>query len=64
MHILGTARNECHNSQEHGSSRYGKADGPADTLLDVHQAGDRQEGAQVDGKVEPVEEAILLLAIL
>ena len=64
VHVFGAASHKCDNSQQHGSSRDGKANGPADTLLDVHQGGDCQEGPQVDGKVEPVEEAVLLLSIL
>ena len=64
MDILGAAGHKGDDCQQHCSCRDGKADGPADTLLDVHQGGDSQEGAQIDGKVEPVEEAVFLLPIL
>ncbi len=64
VHIFGAASHKGDDSQQHGSSRDGKSDGPAHALLDIHQGCDRQEGPQVDGKVEPVEEAVLLLSIL
>jgi len=64
MHIFGAASHKGDDSQQHGSSRDGKANGPAHALLDIYQSGDRQKGPQVDGKVEPVEEAVLLLSIL
>ena len=64
MHILGAASYKGDHSQQHGPCRDGKADGPANALLHIHQRGDSQEAAQVDGKVEPVEEAVLLLLVL
>ncbi len=64
VYIFGAASHKGDDSQQHGSSRDGKSDGPAHALLDIHQGGDRQEGPQVDGKVEPVEKAVLLLSIL
>ena len=64
MHVFGAASHKGDDSQKHGSSRNGKANGPAYALLDIHQGGDCQKGPQVDGKVEPVEEAVLLLSIL
>lgn len=64
MHIFGAASYKGDDSQQHGSGRDGKSDGPTHALLDIHQGGDRQEGPQVDGKVEPVKEAVLLLSIL
>ena len=64
MDILGAAGHKGDNSQQHGSRRNGKPYGPAHTLLDIHQGRDCQKGPQVDGKVEPVEETVLLLSIL
>ena len=64
VHVFGAASHKGDNSQQHGSSRDGKSDGPAHALLDIDQGCYRQEGPQIDGKVEPVEEAVLLLSIL
>ena len=33
-------------------------------VLHIYDHGDRQQRAQVDGQVEPVEEAVLVLAVL
>lgn len=64
VHILGAASHKSDNSQKHGNCRDGKSDGPANTFLDVDKGCDGQERAQVDGKVEPVKEAVFLLAVL
>lgn len=64
VRVKAAAGQEGDDGQRHGGSRDGKADSPGHRVLDVHDDRDSQAAAPVDGKVEPVEEALLFQAVL
>lgn len=64
MGVEAGACSEGDDGNGHGHCGDGKTDGPADAVLDIDHHSHRQAAAPVDGKVEPVEEGLLLQAIL
>jgi len=58
------ADEEAANGQTHGHRRHAKAPTPTHVLLNVHQRRGRNQSADVDGEVEPVEEGRLPLLLL
>lgn len=64
MSVEAAAGQKGDDGQRHGDGRDGKADGPRHRVLDVHDNRDSQAAAPIDGKVEPIEEALLLQAVL
>ncbi|BAS79421.1 Os02g0580966 [Oryza sativa Japonica Group] len=54
--VLGRAGDEDGDGEDHGDGGDAVAPAPADVVLDVHQHGDREEGAEADAEVEAVEE--------
>ena len=64
MRVEAAARCESDDGDGHGDGGDGKANGPGDGVLHVDNHRDRQAAAPVDGKVEPVEEGLLLQPVL
>lgn len=64
MRVEAAAGQEGDYSQRHGGGGNGKANSPGHRVLDVDNHCDRQAAAPIDGKVEPVEETLLLQSIL
>ena len=64
MRVEAAARSEGNDGNGHCDSGNGKADCPGDGVLHVDDHRHGQAAAPVDGKVEPIEERLLLQAVL